>query len=342
MRSLAALTCAVAVAVLAVPAVAHAEYTVAETTRPTPVSAYAGSLIWSRYDTALAAYRLMQTHASPAGAQTTALPVPPRAVPFDADIGPAADGAPTVVYSRCTTEPQLAGTALPGPAGLPVWGTGRGCDVYRYRLGAATETRDSEVSTAAASEFLPTLWRSRLGFARRYEARKGTRGVYPYVYVRGIRTERQPGGPRGASGLPGPTALDLSGTRLALTWASAGASQVRLDTVGGDHRSSDQTTTGEAGRNLLSAFVFAGRVWWVSEATDATNRYRRQRISGGAVESATIPGTRRYTIAIAPQSASSVFWAQERAPSVADAAGGCAAGSDQPPCRVAGDGFVTF
>ena len=117
MRSVAALTCIVAV--LAAPAVARAEFTVAETTRPTPVSAYAGSLIWSRYDAALAQYRLMETHASPAGAQTTALPVPPRSVPFDADIGPDATGAPTVVYSRCTTEPQVAGTALPGPAGCP-------------------------------------------------------------------------------------------------------------------------------------------------------------------------------------------------------------------------------
>src|SRR6478735_5084400 len=162
MRSLAAMICAIAG--LVVPAVARAEYTVAETSRPTPVSAYAGSLIWSRYDAALGAYRLMETHASPAGAQTTALPVPPRAVPFDADIGPDAEGAPTVVYSRCTIEPQLAGTVLAGPAGMPVWATGRGCDIYRYRLGAAGETREAGVSTAAASEFLPTLWRSRLGF----------------------------------------------------------------------------------------------------------------------------------------------------------------------------------
>src|SRR3954452_7092976 len=108
MRSLAALACCATVAAPAVPAVPHAEFTIAETARPTPVSAYAGRLVWSQYDAALGAFRLMETHASPSGSQTTALPVPPRAVPFDADVGPDADGAATVVYSRCATEPQLA------------------------------------------------------------------------------------------------------------------------------------------------------------------------------------------------------------------------------------------
>src|SRR3954453_12387909 len=135
MRSLVALACTLAA--LAVPAAARAEFTIAETSRPTPVSAYAGHLVWSQYDAALNVFRLMETHASPSGAQTTALPVPPRAVPFDADIGPDAAGAPTVFSSRAATEPQLAGVAQPGPAGLPVWATARGCDVYRFRLGAA-------------------------------------------------------------------------------------------------------------------------------------------------------------------------------------------------------------
>src|SRR3954451_8682286 len=195
MRPLLALPCPVAA--LAAPAAARAEFTIAETARPTPVSAYAGHLVWSQYDPALAAFRLMETHASTSGPQTAALPVPPRRVPFDADIGPDARGAPTVVYSRCTTEPQLAGVDLPGPAGLPVWATGRGCDVYRYRLGDPAETRDAQINTGSSSEFLPTLWRSRIGFARRYESREGTRGVYPYLYVRGPATERQPGGQRG-------------------------------------------------------------------------------------------------------------------------------------------------
>src|SRR4051812_37025041 len=143
--------------VLAAPAVAHREFTVALTSRPTPVSAYAGRLVWSAYDPATGTFRLTETHGTPAGPQTTTLPVAPRTVPFDADVGPDADGAPTVVYSRCATEPRPGGVELPGAAGLPVWATGRGCDVFRYRLGAAGETRDDTVSTRAASEFLPTL-----------------------------------------------------------------------------------------------------------------------------------------------------------------------------------------
>src|SRR3954454_1833359 len=117
------------------PAAARADFTVAAVERPTPVSAYAGRLVWSQYDASIAGFRLLEAHASPAGRVTTQLPVPPRSVPFDADVGPAADGVPTVVYSRCATEPRL------GADGLPIWATGRGCDVYRLALGGAGGAR---------------------------------------------------------------------------------------------------------------------------------------------------------------------------------------------------------
>src|SRR4051794_14631467 len=111
---------------LVTPSAARADFTLSTLERPTPVSAYAGHVVWSRYDIAAGAFRLMEAHASTAGLVTTTLPVPPRAVPFDADVGPDANGAATVVYSRCATEPRLGGVDLPGPAGLPVWATGRG------------------------------------------------------------------------------------------------------------------------------------------------------------------------------------------------------------------------
>src|SRR5205085_1746365 len=115
----------------------------------------------------------------------------------------------------------------------------------------------------------------------------------------------------------------------------------RLDTTGGGGpRVLERAHAGEASTNLLSPFVFAGRVWWVRESTDEPNRYRRWRISTARYEQATVPATRRYTIAIAPQSVSSVFWSQERAPSVSDVRGGCLPGGSEPPCQVGGEGSL--
>jgi hypothetical protein len=320
-----------AVVVLAVavlfPAAARADFTVASVDRPTPVSAYAGRLVWSQFDPAANVFRLMEAHASPVGQQTTQLPIAPRAVPFDADVGPGADGVPTVVYSRCATEPRL------GDDRFPVWATGRGCDVYRFALsGTAGELRVGGVSTGAASEFLPSLWRSRVAFARRYEQRAGARGVNPYLYVRGDgRSERQPGGLRGDTGLPGPTSLDLTGVRLGLTWAASVngdlRADARLDTITGGHRLLEFTTGQGVANRVVSAFVFSGRVWWVHEATEGQHFYRRWRISTEKLEQAAIPPARRPTLGIAAQSVSSVYWSQ------------CAAA---PPCVVGGDGFATF
>lgn len=306
------------------PAAARADYTVAPVERATPVSAYAGHVVFSRYDAGV--YRLVEAHGSPSGLITTVLPVAPRAVPFDADAGPAADGTPTVVYSRCATDPRL------GADGIPLWATGRGCDVYRLALGATGETRVGGVSTGGASEFLPALWRDRIAFGRVYERRQGPRGVYPYVYVRGDGpSERQPGGLRGETGLPGPTSLDLAGVRLALTWGATVngdfRSDARLDTTTGGHTLLEFTTGQGVGNRVVNAFVFAGRVWWAHETTGGPqHEYRRWRIATERLERAPIPATRRPTLAIAPQSVSSVYWSQ---------CGGAA-------CQIGGDGFVTF
>ena len=314
-----------ALAVLALPSPARAGFTVAPVERPTPVSAYAGHLVWSQYDAGV--YRLFEAHASPSGEVTTALPVPPRSVPFDADVGPAAHGAPTVVYSRCATEPRL------GDDGLPLRATGRGCDVYRVSLRGGGETRVAGVSTGDASEFLPTVWRDRIAFGRVYEQRDGTRGVYPYLYVRGDGpSERQPGGARGETGLPGPTSLDLAGIRLGLTWGATVdgdfRSDVRLDTTTGGHTLLEFTTGQGAGNRVVSAFVFASRVWWAHETTTGPQHiYRRWRIGTEKLEQAEIPASRQPTLAIAPQSVSSVYWSQ---------CGGSAA------CLVGGDGFANF
>ena len=191
------------------------------------------------------------------------------------------------------------------------------------------ESRAAGVSSPGASEFLPTIWRDRLGFGRVYEQRAGVRGIYPYVYVRvgDASSQRQPGGLRGETGLPGPTSLDLAGIRLGLTWGATVngdfRSDARLDTTTGGHTLLEFTTGQGRGERVVNAFVFAGRVWWAHETdTGPQHEYRRWRISTEKLERAPIPGDRQPTTWIAPQSVSSVYWSQ--------------------PTRVGGDGFVVF
>jgi hypothetical protein len=192
--------------------------------------------------------------------------------------------------------------------------------------------RINGVSTGDASEFLPSLWRDKIAFGRVYDQRAGTRGVYPYVYVRSNGpSERQPGGLRGETGLPGPTSLDLAGIRLGLTWSATvhgdSRSDARLDTTTGGHTLLEFTTGQGVGNRVLSAFVFAGRVWWVHETTSGPqHEYRRWRISTEKLERAAIPASRQATLAIAPQSVSSVYWSQ------------CSAAA----CLIGGDGSANF
>jgi hypothetical protein len=68
-------------------------------------------------------------------------------------------------------------------------------------------------------------------------------------------------------------------------------------------------------------------VGWVHETTSGPQHvYRRWRISTEKLEQAEIPAARQRTLAIAPQSISSIYWSQ-----CGDAG-----------CRIGGDGFVNF
>ena len=120
------------------------------------LSAAAGVLAWSNFDQATGAWFL----AIRRGTLVQRLPVAPRAVPFDVDLGHDARGHLIAVYSRCDREP-----------GFPP--TGRGCDLYRYDLDAGLERRLAGASTDVASEYLPSLDGGRVAFARVYERRAG-------------------------------------------------------------------------------------------------------------------------------------------------------------------------
>src|SRR3954466_12486239 len=99
------LALALLAAAIAPPGASAAERVVATVDAPIHVSGYAGGLVWSARDPGTGRFALMYTDPSDPAA---ALPVPQRAVPFDADLGPGPGDAPWIVYSRCKTEPPLA------------------------------------------------------------------------------------------------------------------------------------------------------------------------------------------------------------------------------------------
>jgi len=214
--------------------------------------------------------------------RTSRLPVAPRSVPFDVDLGPSAEGRPVAVYSRCEAEATAEGPGLTHPHT-----SGRGCDLYRYDFDTARESKVAGASTREASEVLPSIWRDRIAFARVYEQRSGARGRVPYLYVRpleGGRSERQPGGARGTDGLPGPTSVDLYGRRLSFAWSyatgdQAGVTELRLATLGGGHRVlSSARYPGLGGNGTSASFLspqgVGGRILYA---------YQRVRLDGEAV-----------------------------------------------------------
>jgi hypothetical protein len=117
------------------------------------------------------------------------------------------------------------------------WSTGRGCDLYMLDLRTHVETRIRGASSRGASEFLPTVWQSRVVFARVYEHRRGLAGDRAHLYFRWLNRDRAsrrlPPGPRGTGRFcsgrpqrcrrlvePGPTTLDLTGRYLGFGWDS--------------------------------------------------------------------------------------------------------------------------
>ena len=250
----------------AMPAGAAADTVISRERAPSKVSAHLNRVVWSSYDPATGDYSLMSRAIT---GEITRLPVAPRKVPFDVDLGFLGEGAEVATYSRCKLEARLTGG---GSAGLlPNYATARGCDIYLFDFDAQREVKYAPTAGGNASEFLPTASPAgRIAFARVYEHRKGSRGRLPYLYAkRDTHTARRvPGGARGTTGLPGPTSLDLSGPRLAFGWdwrpsgRGIHASDVRVDVVRGSHRTVQSTRGGLVSRSLFSPSIVVRRMLW--------------------------------------------------------------------------------
>lgn len=199
------------------------------------------------------------------------LPVPARTVPFDADIGPDAQGAPVIVYSRCRHEPDTRGRGR------------RDCDLYRYDLARETERRISSTDSDAASEFNPSIWRDNVAWVRTGDEGAGDR---PVVYARSLgsgaaRSRRIPGLPvcrrsDVAGSACGATRGSVDEVELYGRWVAVnvtytypdisgicGQREVRLTTIdGGPVRQVANTLCGLSGQTHVGVSFDRGRLWW--------------------------------------------------------------------------------
>lgn len=306
MRRIALLLLLVPTALAAAPEGTRADELIATVARPTTISTLDGRIVWSDYDPVAKRYFLTQR----IGGVTSRLPVGPRSVPFDVDLGPDTDGKPVAAYSRCRRDPPLRNPPRGALAQLPEWRLGRGCDVYLYSFEQGREVLVRFASTRSSSEFLPTVWTDRIAFARRFERRKGRAGRRAFLYVRpnslfasqgrSGHTRRLPAGPHTG---PGPTALDLATRRLTFGWDSSDPrplSAVYLDVMRNTGRTAqrvlDRGHSGELqGRELIAPqFDEQVRVVWIAsfqgDKTEAV--VRRFSFMGETQEEARIPPLR--------------------------------------------------
>jgi hypothetical protein len=245
-----ATTAATALAV-SPPARAGARQTIAVEPYVSKLASYAGVLAWSHWDSKAKTFRLSVHFRG----HTELLPLAPRKVPFDVDLGPDAQGHTVAVYSRCRREEAVWVQGVPG-ARTVIPG---GCALYRYSFASRREARIAGIAGAGSGSFyLPTVWRNELAYVR-------ARGsATPALYEQPLTAPR--GGrivavalPGGTGSTPGPVALDLRGTELAFAWYGAGGSQldseIRLDTFSATRSLSADGLAAETSENRSPGFL---------------------------------------------------------------------------------------
>ena len=281
-------SCASLLAVLSAAAAFHtppaaADTTLATVTRPAR-SAHAGRVAWSARDPSTGYFVLMTVTGD---TPVQRVPVPPRSVPFDVDLG----RTPRARRSRRTRAAiatrRRAGHRSATPLPRCRNGRPRGaatCISSISRPGARPASRARTRRTRPSS---CRRCATRVAFARVYERRRGRLGDRAYLYIRGVTgadaSRQVPAGNRSrlqtCSGRPvrclysvelGPTSLDLAGRRLAFGWDTADTngplSSVYLDTLG-ERRTRCQTLSslgsGEIqAQELIGPTIDAGRVTW--------------------------------------------------------------------------------
>jgi hypothetical protein len=113
---------------------------VTQLARETPVRAYDGWLLFSRWDDS--SYHLSAWH----DGQVRDLAVPASHHVFDADIGPGADGRPQVIVSRCASS----------------------CDLYVVGVEPGDHMKAVRSANTSRDEIAPTISEGRIAFGRRF------------------------------------------------------------------------------------------------------------------------------------------------------------------------------
>jgi len=128
------------------------------------LTAYDGYVVFSRYEPTARDWRLMLWHAG----SVEPLAAAPRNMPFDADAGPAANGGPVVVYSRCAQDPPASASELAGSQYVrePDWASARGCRIYELALPSGSPRLVTGIHARGASDSTPAIWRGAIAFAR--------------------------------------------------------------------------------------------------------------------------------------------------------------------------------
>lgn len=252
----------------------------------TSIDAYGGYVVWSSLDSATDRWSLRVL----VGGQVQSIPVAPRPVPFDVDLGPGSDGDPVAVYSRCRREIDPAGNvgALTRLAG------GGGCRIFLYSFATRTEVA-LPILNSKTSEFTPAIWKDRLTvFAKS--------GASAPVTLRTRAVHERTRGLRLPAGSPGrgtrPVDVDLRGRRVAFTWQGVEGDPCSNDgrsedtrteawtvTVGGQRQRLARECAEEGAPALASATVFA----------DAVGYLRRLIALGPQFERVSRDGQRRRT-----------------------------------------------
>jgi hypothetical protein len=152
------------------------------------LTSYGGYVIVSEL-AATGRWHLMAWHHG----STSTLALPERTIPFDASAGPSANGAPAVVFSKCTHEPPARPASPEIQAEPPNWSRAAGCHIYELALPNGTPTLVRRLYAASASDSTPAIWRGDIAFAR---IRSGSRvpSLYVWDHANG-RLRRVGGGP---------------------------------------------------------------------------------------------------------------------------------------------------
>ena len=177
------------------------------------LTAYGGWVVWSARDATTGRWSLWRWHEG----RTRALPAGTQPLPFDADAGPDRRGRPVVVFSRCT--------AVPAPA-AGQRELASGCDLWSLRLGGGRPRRLPGVSTRAASETRPAIWRDGLAFQRRSPGAAAGELWLRRPGTRRLRRLAVPSAPSGGSAVA--AQLDLGPHALTVLWGSGTADEVLL------------------------------------------------------------------------------------------------------------------